>query len=126
MYKLKLIKLLKSFAFAFNGIKICFASETNFKIHIAIGLATILLGLGFGILYSEWIVICICIALVIAMEMINTAIEKLCDVVQTSFHPTIKKVKDIAAGAALIMAIASVIVGAIIFLPKIIIYLQSK
>ena len=73
----------------------------------------------------EWIAIGFCIAFVIAMEMLNTAIEKLCDVVHQEVHPGIKKVKDIAAGAVLISAIFSLITGLIIFLPKIIMYFKS-
>jgi diacylglycerol kinase len=59
------------------------------------------------------------------MEMLNTAIEKLCDVVHKEIHPGIKKVKDIAAGAVLIAAFCSVITGAVIFLPKIIHFIKS-
>ena len=73
----------------------------------------------------EWIAIGFCIAFVIAMEMLNTALEKLCDVVHQEVHPGIKKVKDIAAGAVLISAIFSLITGLIIFLPKIIMYFKS-
>jgi undecaprenol kinase len=61
----------------------------------------------------------------LAMEMVNTAIEKLSDVVQEAFHPAIKKVKDIAAGAVLAAATGSFFIGAVIFLPKIILFLKS-
>ena len=114
------MKIIRSFAFAINGLKSCFTSETNFKVHIIVALVVILLGFVLHISYTEWLIVIASIAFVITMEILNTAIEKLCDVVQESFHPGIKKVKDIAAGAVLVSACSSIIVGAIIFLPKII------
>jgi len=119
------MKLLKSFAFALNGLKVCFTSETNFKIHAVLAVIAISLGIGLAISNAEWLAIIFCIAFVTAMEMINTAIEKLCDVVNTAVHPGIKKVKDIAAGAVLLAAVCSLIIGLIIFLPKIIVYIKS-
>ncbi|WP_462253932.1 diacylglycerol kinase family protein [Ferruginibacter sp.] len=119
------MKIFKSFAFAFNGIKICFTSETNFKIHVVLAAVAILMGMVFNISTTEWGVIFLCIAFVISMEMINTAIEKLCDEVTKDIHPVIKKVKDIAAGAVLVAAGSSFVIGSIIFLPKIIIYIKT-
>ena len=119
------MKLFKSFAFAFNGLKICFASEINFKIHVLFAIIAVLFGIGFKISDTEWLVVVFCIAFVIAMEMINTAIEKLCDVVHKDFHPQIKIIKDMAAGAVLIAAINSLIMAGIIFVPKIIVYIKS-
>jgi undecaprenol kinase len=118
------MKLFKSFAFAFNGLKTCFASETNFKIHVLCTIIVVLFGIGFKISDTEWLAVVFCIAFVIVMEMINTAIEKLCDIVHTNFHPQIKIIKDVAAGAVLIAAISSLITGVIIFVPKIIIYIK--
>jgi len=114
------MKLLRSFAFAFNGIKICFDSETNFKIHVLLTVVIILFGIGFHISAGEWLAILFCIAFVVAMEMMNTAVEKLCDIVHLDIHPGIKLVKDISAGAVLVSAIISFVISCIIFLPKII------
>ena len=119
------MKLIKSFGFAWNGLNICFAAEINFKIHVLAAIIAIALGIGLHISMLEWGVIILCIALVITMEMINTAIEKLCDVVQKEFHPAIQKVKDIAAGAVLVVALCTLIIGAVIFLPKIISCIKS-
>ncbi|MEO6539738.1 MAG: diacylglycerol kinase family protein [Ferruginibacter sp.] len=119
------MKLIKSFAYAWNGIRSCFVSEPNFRIHSILSIVVIILSLAFHISTYEWIGVGFCIAFVIAMEMLNTAIEKLCDVVHPDIHPGIKKVKDIAAGAVLISAIFSLITGLIIFLPKIILYLKA-
>ena len=114
------MKLIKSFGYAWAGIRSCFQSEPNFRIHTALAIVALLFSIVFKISTNEWIAVCFCIAFVLIMEMLNTAIEKLCDVVHKEVHPGIKKVKDIAAGAVLIAAFFSAITGAIIFLPKII------
>ena len=117
--------LVKSFGYAWSGIKSCFASEPNFRIHSVLAIIALLLSMGLNISTLEWIAVCFCIAFVLIMEMLNTAIEKLCDVVHKDLHPGIKKVKDIAAGAVLIAAFFSAITGAVIFLPKIIYLIKS-
>lgn len=116
--------LIKSFAFAWAGLKNCFVSETNFRIHILAAVAVSIGGFLFKISLTESIAVGFCIAFVITMEMMNTAIEKLCDVVHKGPHPGIKKVKDIAAGAVLVSAFFSLVTAAIIFLPKIFMYLK--
>jgi diacylglycerol kinase len=118
------MKLIKSFTYAFTGIKTAFASEANFKIHLLAATIATVFGIILNITAMEWIVIIFCIALVITMEMINTAIEKLCDAVHKDTHPVIKMVKDIAAGAVLVAAAGSLIIGFIIFLPKILAYIK--
>lgn len=118
------MRLIRSFGFALNGIKQCFVSEPNFRIHSGLAVVAIIFAVLFRVSIAEWIVVGFCIAFVIVMEMLNTAIEKLCDVVHPDVHPGIKKVKDIAAGAVLVAAIFSAITGLIIFVPKIIIYLK--
>lgn len=118
------MKLIRSFAFACNGLKICFASETNFKIHVLLGIVAVTLGIGFNIAAGEWLALLFCIVLVMTMEMMNTALEKLCDIVHKEFHPAIKGVNDIAAGAVFIAVAISLITGLIVFIPKIILYLK--
>ncbi len=118
------MKILKSFAFAFNGIRLCFKTETNFKIHVTLAALVIILGFILAISVTEWMAIIFCIGFVITIEMVNTALEKLCDLVNAAIHPVIKKVKDIAAGAVLLSAVASFIIGGIIFLPKIMVFLK--
>ncbi len=117
--------MIRSFSFAWNGLKICFASETNFRIHLLAAIVSLLLGAVLNISVAEWLVILFCIAFVTSMEMMNTALEKLCDLVHKDVHPGIKAVKDIAAGAVLLSASFSLIAGTVIFLPKIILYLKS-
>lgn len=119
------MKLIKSFGYAWAGIISCFQSEPNFRIHSVLAIIALLFSVLFKISIIEWVAVCFCIAFVITMEMLNTAIEKLCDVVHKDFHPGIKKVKDMAAGAVLVAALFSIITGAVIFLPKIISIIKS-
>jgi undecaprenol kinase/diacylglycerol kinase (ATP) len=84
-----------------------------------IALLVAIAGIFFSISTAEWMIILICFAMVLSFEIINSAIEKLCDLVSPEFNLTIKKVKDMSASAVLLAAIISFIVGCIIFLPRI-------
>jgi diacylglycerol kinase len=119
------MKLIQPFVHACTGIQSCFKSERNLKIHFVASIVAVIFSLLCKISPAEWIAVCFCIAFVTAMEMMNTAIEKLCDVVYKETHPAIKLVKDIAAGAVLVPVICSLITAGIIFLPKIIMYLNN-
>lgn len=111
----------KSLSNALRGIRISIRSERNLKIQVTIMI--LLMALGFILKFSpmEWGIIALTSAIVISTEMINTAIEITVDMVcQENFNTFAKNAKDVAAGAVLIVSIGSVIVGAIIILPKII------
>jgi len=114
------MRVIKSFACAFEGLKDCLLHEKNFRIQYVIALLIIIAGLSFSISKMEWLVILLCFAVVLCFEIINSAIEKLCDLVCPQFNLTIKKVKDMSASAVLLAAIISFIVGCVIFLPRII------
>jgi len=118
------MKLIHSCCYAIAGIKYCFKSELNFRVHLFATVLVSVVGFICNISAAEWIAVGFCIVLVLAMEMINTAIEKLCDVVHKERHPEIKIVKDISAGAVLLAASFSLITATIIFLPKIIMYFK--
>jgi len=111
-------KRLLSFGYAFRGIREVFGSEANMKIHIAITFLVIISGVIFSISLIEWMFCLLCIGLVVGAEMINTAIENVVDLASPDQHPLAGKAKDIAAGAVLICAIISVIIGLLIFVPK--------
>ncbi|POY36006.1 diacylglycerol kinase [Solitalea longa] len=113
------MKLLNSFKYALNGLKISFVSEANLKIHLFITIIVVFSGFAVKLSAIEWCVILLCIGMVIGFELINTAIEKLADRVTVEHDPKIGLIKDIAAGAVFLSALIAVIVGAIIFLPKI-------
>lgn len=80
-------------------------------------MAVIIAGIVLGITRTEWIMVVMCIGTIIAAELFNTAIEKLVDLVSPERHPVAGRVKDIAAGAVLICAVAAAIIGLIIFIP---------
>ena len=111
-------KFLTSFVFAAKGIKSVFSSETNMKVHAAISVFVILMGFVFEISTVEWLACILCIGLVFTVEIFNTSIETLVDLISPQKNMLAGKTKDIAAGAVLVAAIMSVVVGIIIFLPK--------
>lgn len=107
-----------AFKNAFNGMVAFFLNDRNGKIHLVFVVVLIVSGFVFGISKQEWISILTCIAMVMALEMANASIEKLCDTVHPSIHPNIKWIKDVAAAAVLWAAIISAIIGLIVFVPK--------
>ncbi|KUK78083.1 MAG: putative Diacylglycerol kinase [Proteiniphilum acetatigenes] len=110
-----------SFIYAFEGIKTLFRETPNAMIQLAAAIAAILLGLIFHISTVEWLILILVIGGVVALEAMNSALENLSDYTsKKEIDPTIKKAKDLSAAAVLIMAIAALAVGVIIFLPKII------
>jgi diacylglycerol kinase len=114
-----MIKLLNSFGYAFKGIAVFFAKDRNGQIQGVIAIAAIILGVACHISITEWLFVITCIGAVISLEMLNTAIEKICDTVFPDFHTQVKMIKDVAAGAVVIMAFTSLAIGFIIFIPKI-------
>lgn len=110
--------LWKSFYHAFCGIKNNVIRERNLKIHIMIMLIVILLGSLFKICAMEWMICLILFGLVISLELVNTAIEVTVDIYIHEFDEKAKIAKDTAAGAVLVAAFVSIIIGFVIFLPK--------
>lgn len=109
---------IKSFGYAFEGIKLFFETQHNAWIHCIAAIGAIVIGFFLKISSTEWCWLIESIALVFVTEMLNTAIEFLCDFVSPQIHPQIKKIKDISAAAVLIASIAAVFIGLLIFLPK--------
>lgn len=116
-------KLYGSFRAAFKGIKDGLFCERNFQIHLFVALLVIVMGFVLSISLLEWAVIVLSIVLVMATELINTALEILIDYFNPDIHPVIGKVKDMVAGSVLIVSIGSFAVGMIIFLPKLLVLL---
>lgn len=111
---------LKSLQNAFRGIFGALKEERNMKIHACFVFIVSFLGFLLHISLSEWLWCLLCFAVVISMEIMNTAVENLVDLVEPKFNDLAGKVKDMAAGAVLINALFSIMIGLIIFLPKII------
>ena len=116
--KFSLIKRLKSFKYAFNGLKTLLLEEHNSRIHLLAAVVAIVAGFYFDISNAEWLFVLVAIGGVFAIELINSAIENLADMVTKEQHPVIKKVKDLAAGGVLIVSIMAFVIGLIIFVPK--------
>ncbi|GLB58244.1 diacylglycerol kinase family protein [Cytobacillus sp. NCCP-133] len=116
---------LKSFAFAFAGIKSALMKERNLQIHVVISIAVILLGGVLSISRIEWIMILFAIGGMLSLELMNTAIERVVDLATEDYHPLAKQAKDIAAGAVLVYAALCIIIGIIVFLPRILAYIIS-
>jgi diacylglycerol kinase len=112
-------KFIRGFGYAFNGIWHATATQLNFRVHIVAGLITILIGYYLNISDREWLWIVVCIGMVLAAELFNTAIEFLTDLVSPDYNKKAGLVKDMAAGAVLITAITALIIGLLIFVPKI-------
>jgi diacylglycerol kinase (ATP) len=115
---MQVLKMLRSFRYAFKGIGFL-TEENNMKFHLMASVLVVAAGFYMKLSGTEWAVIIMQIGLVFAAEAFNTAIEKLCDFVSPEHQPLIGKVKDLAAAAVLIVTVVAVIVGIIIFLPKI-------
>ena len=115
--KYNLKKQLRSFGYAWKGIRSCVGKEQNLSFHLITSAIVIIAGLILDITQMEWIIIALCIGIVITAELFNTAIERLVDLVSPEQHPSAGQVKDIAAGAVLICATTAAIIGLIIFIP---------
>ncbi|GHT77060.1 diacylglycerol kinase [Bacteroidia bacterium] len=118
--KFSIRKRLKSFKYAFNGLRILFREEHNSRIHFVAALCVLIAGYFLNITATEWCIVIFAIGFVFAMEIINSAIENLADFVSTERHESIKRIKDLSAAGVLVSAIAALVVGIIVFLPKII------
>ena len=108
--------LKQSFLHAFHGLAFCLRHERNFRIHICAAVLAILLGVVVRFSALEFVLLILTISSVMVTEILNTMIEKTIDTFTNKFSPTAKVVKDASAGAVLICAIVSVIVGLILFL----------
>ena len=110
-----LVARIKAFEYAFSGLVSGFKKETHVKIHMLATLVVIGAGCYFKITFPEWIICLACCFAVISAELINTAIERTCDLITLERNPQIKYIKDISAGAVLCLCIASIAIAIIIF-----------
>ncbi len=107
--------VIKSFKWAFNGLKTVWREERNFRIEVVI--ACIVVGYGFlkGLPVYSWALLCVAITLVLTAEIVNTAIEDICNKIEPKQDSTIGKIKDIMAGFVLLVSICAILLGMIIF-----------
>lgn len=108
-------KTIKSFEWALNGIRTVWREEVNFRIEVVVAFAVIVGGLYLNFTKLEWAFIIVSICAVLSAEMVNTAIEDLCNKIEPNIDPTIGKVKDIMGGFVLVICLASAIIGIMVF-----------
>lgn len=113
-------RLFRSFTFAWTGFKYVIRYEQNMRIHLGISVIMILLAFLLKIPSYQWLILLLVIGIVLALEVMNTAIERTIDFITEEYHPLAKIAKDIAAAAVLTFSFISVIIGLIIFIPPLI------
>jgi len=114
---------LQSFRYAFRGIRFMVSTQHNFWIHLAIAILVIIAGFFFHISLTEWMLVVFAMGMVLSAETFNSAIEQLTDLVSPDFDPKAGRIKDVAAGAVFLSAIAAALIGLLIFAPKIMVIL---
>lgn len=107
----------RAFGFAFAGLFSAFRNEAHLKLHGLAALAVIAIACYFSVSAAEWLLLLGCITLVICLELVNSALERLCNRITTGQDPAIKYIKDVAAAAVLVACVFSVIVGVMVFKP---------
>lgn len=107
---------IRSFGYAFSGLRMLLKWEHNTWIHLCATLLVVVAGFWKNISPAQWGLLVIVIGMVWAAEAFNTALEKLCDLVHPEVHPVVKQIKDISAAAVLITALVAVVTGILIFI----------
>ncbi|GGY40626.1 hypothetical protein GCM10011297_11930 [Bacterioplanes sanyensis] len=107
----------RAFAAALAGLAAVTQREAHFRIHLLAAFVVLLSGALTGVSSGQWLAIIVCVALVLATEALNAAIEAVCDALHPQHHPLIGQAKDMAAAAVLIAALASMVVALLIFIP---------
>lgn len=120
-----ILKRIRSFRYAIQGIFDLFLSQGNAQVHLLAVVVIVGLGLYLGLSAVEWGLILVCMALVLSLEAMNTAVEYIVDLVSPELHPLAGKAKDVAAAAVLLAVMVCGVVWGIIFLPKIALLLGS-
>lgn len=111
-------KFLRSFGFASEGVLHGLKTERHLKFHYFAATFVIIAGILTGLTKTEWFVVIILIGGMLSLELMNTAVERVVDLITSERHHLAKQAKDLAAGAVLIYAIVSAIIGLMIFIPK--------
>lgn len=114
-----LVNRIKSVGYAFKGAYLLITTEASLKIQFIIGIIMTIAGFYYGLSITEWCIQILVITIIMAIEGVNTAIEEIADFIHPEHHPKIGLIKDLAAGAVFIVAIAAVTIGCIIYIPKI-------
>ena len=116
--KFSLKSRLKSFRFALNGLWLMLKNEHNSRIHLLAAIFALTLGIILKLSYSEWCLLIIVIGIVFLTELLNTSLESLADLIDPEWNEKIREAKDYSAAAVMISALVSIVVGCLIFIPK--------
>lgn len=119
-------KLSSRLKIAFLGVTTAFKKERNFRIQFSIGVIVIILMIILGLNSIEKSILLLTVLVVLSLELINSQIEKILDLIQPNLHPKVKIIKDFSAGAVLISVVGSIIIGILIFLPYILNLMAKK
>jgi diacylglycerol kinase len=111
-------KVMSSFVFAFKGLVYAFKTQLNFKIHCVFAILALALGFYVKLNPTEWLWISFAIAAVLVLELLNTAIEVLVDLVSPARNDKAGAIKDLAAAAVLVTSLLAIVIGLFIFVPK--------
>ena len=113
--------MLRSFGYAFEGVAYILRTQRNARIELAVGIAAVLLAAWLGITAVEWAVLVLTIAFVVGLEWINTSLELAVSLASPERHPSAKAAKDVAAACVLLGAAVSVLVGLLLFVPRLLV-----
>jgi len=117
--KFGLFRTLRAFKYSWEGIKYAYSNEQSLTLHIGATILVVVFGIWLQINYYEWFFIIILIGMVVGIELLNTSIEAVVDLMSPEIHPLAKIAKDTASGAVLALSVTAVIGAALIFVPKI-------
>jgi len=123
--KFSLKKRAISFIYAFNGIRLLFLEEHNSRIHAVAAICAIIAGILLKILIIEWIALTFTIGFVFVVETINSSIENTADLISLEKSNKIKRIKDLSAAAVLISSLSALVIGGLIFIPKIVALIKN-
>jgi diacylglycerol kinase len=118
-------KMIKSFGFAVNGLRILIREEHNARIHLFVAGIVIIASVGFGISAFEWMVVILAIGFVLGAEIVNSAIENMADFISPEKDERIKTIKDLSAAGVLVSAVTAASIGLFVFFPKFWIVINS-
>lgn len=111
------IRMGQAFSCAWSGITYALATQRNFKVHAAFAVGAIALGFLLQIPQASWLAVILCITAVFSLEVVNTAVESVVDMVSPEWHDLAMRAKDCAAGAVFLFAIGSIVVAAVVYIP---------
>lgn len=112
--------LLSSFRHALRGLGLAFRTERNFRLQIILGCLATVLGFALGLSLLEWLCLAFVVGLVLVLELLNSSFERMVDIAKPRLDDAVRDLKDLLAGAVLITALTAVLVGTVIFLPKLV------